>query len=327
MQVTSLLNVSDERVSATTSYFRSAGAHVVVAPNRDMLTVTMPVSTAETLLKMQLHWFKHSTVANARRILRSASGYSLDDAIAPHVLLVGELVQFPRVTAAFADEVQAELVDTGSYHKTPGRSTRQPEAWPQGCDAIVCTRYVTPAVIASRYKLPGPTDPSMLKVGSSGTSMAVAEFQGQYYKVTDLQNFGKSCHVPDVSINRTIGGDLPIAGVESELDIEYIKAVAPSVPLTVVYNTAYSLLQWTNQISSLEDPPLVHSVSYGNDEAQQSSEEYMAAANTAFMKAGVRGLSILFASGDQVCIPQCGLNWQTTPCPRLAVQTAATVLH
>ena len=276
---------------------------------------------------MQLHWFKHSTVANARRILRSASGYSLDDAIAPHVLLVGELVQFPRVTAAFADEVQAELVDTGSYHKTPGRSTRQPEAWPQGCDAIVCTRYVTPAVIASRYKLPGPTDPSMLKVGSSGTSMAVAEFQGQYYKVTDLQNFGKSCHVPDVSINRTIGGDLPIAGVESELDIEYIKAVAPSVPLTVVYNTAYSLLQWTNQISSLEDPPLVHSVSYGNDEAQQSSEEYMAAANTAFMKAGVRGLSILFASGDQVCIPQCGLNWQTTPCPRLAVQTAATVLH
>merc|ERR1712217_151859 len=46
----------------------------------------------------------------------------------------------------------------------------------------------------------------------------------------------------------------------------------------------------------------VHSVSYGNDEVQQSSTQYMYTCNTAFMKAGVKGLSILFASGDQgVC--------------------------
>lgn len=44
------------------------------------------------------------------------------------------------------------------------------------------------------------------------------------------------------------------------------------------------------------------SVSYGNDEAQQSSTEYMYTCNSAFMKAGARGISILFASGDQgVC--------------------------
>jgi len=86
------------------------------------------------------------------------------------------------------------------------------------------------------------------------------------------------------------------------LDIEYIKAVAPEIPLTVVYNEQYSLLNWANQISSLSDTPQVHSVSYGNDERQQTSREYMLTCNTAFMKAGARGISILFASGDQgVC--------------------------
>ena len=63
------------------------------------------------------------------------------------------------------------------------------------------------------------------------------------------------------------------------------------MPLTVVYNSQYSLLAWANQISSLENLPLVHSVSYGNDEKQQVSAEYMQTANTAFMKAGVCGLS------------------------------------
>merc|ERR1712050_629176 len=124
---------------------------------------------------------------------------------------------------------------------------------------------------------------------------------GQYYKDSDLSSFGKACH-RDVTVAADVGKNEESAGIESELDIEYIKAVAPEIPLTVIYNSQYSLLGWANQINSLTSPPLVHSVSYGNDEAQQTSTEYMLTCNTAFMKAGVRGLSILFASGDQgVC--------------------------
>merc|ERR1719214_243804 len=52
----------------------------------------------------------------------------------------------------------------------------------------------------------------------------------------------------------------------------------------------------------MDTPPQVMSVSYGNDEGQQSSTQYMYTCNTAFMKAAARGVSILFASGDQgVC--------------------------
>lgn len=38
-----------------------------------------------------------------------------------------------------------------------------------------------------------------------------------------------------------------------------------------------------------DDLPLVHSVSYGNDEKQQTSTAYMLAVNVAIQKLGVRG--------------------------------------
>ena len=65
------------------------------------------------------------------------------------------------------------------------------------------------------------------------------------------------------------------------------------------YQTAYSLLEWIENILDLESPPLVHSGSYGNDEVDQISPEYMDECNVQFQLAGSRGMSILFASGDQ----------------------------
>jgi len=128
--------------------------------------------------------------------------------------------------------------------------------------------------------------------------MAVAEFQDQFWTADDLNAFGSSCH-RDVKVDKNVGEKEPEPGIEAELDIEYIKGVAPEINLTVVFNEEYDLLGWVNEISSMANAPLVHSVSYGNDEAQQSSAEFMHVCNTAFMKAGVRGLSLLFASGDQ----------------------------
>jgi len=106
------------------------------------------------------------------------------------------------------------------------------------------------------------------------------------------------------TVDTTIGGNVERiceAGgcVEALLDIEYIEAVANPIPLTVIYLSTFSLLDWVDQVISMEDPPLVHSVSYGNDEVQQTSAEYMESVNTQFMTAGAMGLSILFASGDQ----------------------------
>jgi tripeptidyl-peptidase-1 len=276
--ITKLLDVPAERLSAVKEYFEAAGATSIdVAPNRDMITVLMPIAAAEKALNTKLAYFIH-TLRSDLRIIRASRAYSLPEEIAKHVDRVGELLQFPQLRLPTLQNL------------TEGKGS-----WPNACAADGCKGLVTPDVLAQRYKLP-KTNPS-----KSASSMAVAEFQGQYYKPEDFKKFGKACK-RDVKVDKLIGGDRKIAGVESELDIEYIKSVAPSVPLTVIYANDYSLLNWVNKVSSMSDPPLVHSVSYGNDEIQQSSTKYMYTCNTAFMKAGARGISILFASGDQgVC--------------------------
>jgi tripeptidyl-peptidase-1 len=83
------------------------------------------------------------------------------------------------------------------------------------------------------------------------------------------------------------------------LDIEYIAAITDPIPLTVVYSSTYSLLNYVNELIEMPNPPYINSVSYGNDEVQQTSTEYMETCNTQFQLAGAMGLSILFASGDQ----------------------------
>jgi len=276
-QITEILAVPAERINSIENYFMNSGAtKAVVAPNRDMITVTMPASVAENVLQTKLHFFSHPDVPEFT-LLRAAHHYYLPDYIAKDVVMVGELLQFPSISPKLSTRVA-------------GAGT-----WPNDCSAAACKGLVTPGVLAARYKLPTAT------INAASNAMAVAEFQGQYYKKTDIESFGTSCH-RDVTVAKNVGANKQSAGVESELDIEYIKSVAPEVPLTVVYNAQYSLLNWANQISSMADAPQVHSVSYGNDEAQQSSTEFMLTANTAFMKAGAKGISILFASGDQgVC--------------------------
>ena len=69
---------------------------------------------------------------------------------------------------------------------------------------------------------------------TSPTPNPTAEFQGQYFEPKDIEGFSEACKV-NVSVDTIIGGNRPSAGVEAELDIEYIRGVAQGVPLTVVY--------------------------------------------------------------------------------------------
>jgi len=280
-----ILGVPADQVDRVRNFWKSAGAVAVeVSPTSDAMTVAISVASAEAALSTQLGQFSHPSMEKAR-IVRALAPVSVPSNLANDVLYVGELHQFPR-PSTLKRGLEAEVA-----------------SWPDTCSGK-CSGKVTPSVLSKRYKVPS----SSTDQANKKNSMAVAEFQGQYYEDSDLSSFGSECGVKD-GVDTQVGANQPSAGVESELDIEYIKALAPEVPLTDVYVNQYSLLNWVNEITSLSNPPLVHSVSYGNDEAQQSSKSYMESCNTAFMKAGTMGLSILFASGDQgVCGREgCGL--------------------
>jgi tripeptidyl-peptidase-1 len=282
-EITEMLAVPQDRVERIQEYLAAHDCTSDVAPNQDVVSVVCPASAIETALNTKLHFFTHQEHSDIQ-IVRASEHYHLPEHMSRDVVMVGELLQFPLLKP---DSLSGLLGGKGE--------------WPDTCASSTCHGLVTPAVLSARYRHPNATG---TEEAVAGNSMAVAEFQGQTYKTADLDTFSTSCSVPQGVDNNVGAGhnDNKGSGVEAVLDIEYIKAVAPDVPLTVVYNSQYSLLDWCTQITNLEDSPLIHSVSYGNDENQQSSVAYMFSANTAFMKAGTRGLSILFASGDQgVC--------------------------
>jgi tripeptidyl-peptidase-1 len=279
------LAVPSYRVSRVQEHFLTHGASSAVASAYDdMLTVKMPVAAVERALQTTISAFTHIERPDVR-ILRASAGYKVPLALSDDIAMV-DLLQFPRLRPKHLEE----MVPTNGM-------VEEPNALPNSCDESRCASYVTPGVLAAQYKLPADYNSTAPMAGS----MAVAEFQGQYFKHTDIETFSEECST-SVVVKTIIGGNIERAGIEAELDIEYIRGVSPGIDLTVIYSTSYSLLNWANNLMDLDDPPLVNSVSYGNDEAQQTGVAYMESVNTAFMKAGAMGLSILFASGDQgVC--------------------------
>jgi hypothetical protein len=121
-----------------------------------------------------------------------------------------------------------------------------------------------------------------------------------------MTKFATACtpNFLNATVAKEIGGPGGTGGqgVEALLDVEYASAVAGNIPMWNVYSKTYSLEDYVKTLAALADGqiPLINSVSYGNDEIQQTSTAYMYACNTQFMAIGSRGVSIMFASGDQV---------------------------
>jgi tripeptidyl-peptidase-1 len=130
-------------------------------------------------------------------------------------------------------------------------------------------------------------------------------------------------YVPSVGSNRPVvyageGADTAVtpAGrsstVEASLDIDYIMSIGRSVntlvwgvaghstdPITTQPNNEANepFLEWLIDLSGDPCPPAVISVSYADNE-DSVSLSYAIRVNTEFKKGGVRGITFLFASGD-----------------------------
>ncbi|KAK7242094.1 endoplasmic reticulum-plasma membrane tethering protein [Aureococcus anophagefferens] len=241
-------------------------------------------------------------LAPSREALDAVLDYVVHDlgAADVHVDDFKSLVRFPRLRRSdlVAAAVDAAPNATGAWAKCGAKNSA----------------YTNPYVLAERYGFEFP-----LTDAADGNSMAVAEFQGQYWDPKDLGAFSTACGLPSaISVSKTVGGNVPLlceglgqGCVESLLDIEYAGSIAGAIPLEVYYSGTYSLLAWANKLGDATPAPLVNSVSYGNDEAQQTGSAlcsaYMESVNAAFMKVsnagGKRvsntGVSILFAAGDQ----------------------------
>jgi len=152
--------------------------------------------------------------------------------------------------------------------------------------------FVTPTTLLNRYGVPSGREICR----QSNNSQSVAEFSLQEYSPSDLNYFFQAMNVVPgkVEVNGTNFPEHP--GAEATLDIEFIMGVAQNVT-TSFWNKGVTFLGWIVNVLNSENPPLVHSVSYGGTEFDYSVG-FLDRVNTEFQKAASRGLTILFASGD-----------------------------
>jgi len=254
----------------------------------DMIKAPMPVHVAEEMLSTEIFEFQHD---NGQKVLRVGSPYSLPAELGEMVYNVADLIALPAVTGPQMVELETDINES---------------AFPTGCGSSCGATSTTPDVLAAMYGFDKNYDQ---EVAGGKTTLAVAAFQGQSYDTPDLSAFATACSLNDVEVSTQIGKnspttcEIPIIGaqlcLEALLDVQYSKVTAGNIPLTVISNQQYSLANWAQELAKQTDVAPIQSVSYGNDEIQQTSGAYMESVNVQFQKLGAMGVSILFASGDQ----------------------------
>ena len=238
----------------------------------DFLQLETTAAKVESMVKASYHHYTHK---NGRTtIMRLSSSYEIPEEIAQHVDFIGPSHRFPLLQSL-------KMVDASA---TPNDN-------------------VTPDFLKKLYNVG-----SAKGAPDTKNIQACASFLNQYYEPNDLAKF-QSKYVPDAKVTKpkVYGPDKSSAGIEASLDIEYIMAMGEDVP-TQFWSTNGQqphnpsnepFLVWLQNLSNLTDSemPLSMSVSYGDNEPGVDFD-YATRVNTEFQKAGARGMSLMFSSGD-----------------------------
>ncbi|XP_048393156.1 tripeptidyl-peptidase 1 isoform X1 [Stegostoma tigrinum] len=275
-ELSSLIRPSEETLKTVWTWLEKHGVqNCTTIQTFDFLKCFMSASTAEKLLpgsEFNRYTDGHHT------LIRSPVKYEVAEEVAEHIDFVGGVHRFPQKKTVISKAWKTSQNIKAGFHLG-----------------------VTPAVVRKRYNLTASA------VGChENNSQAVAQFLGQYFHQIDLSEFMAlfgSSFVHHNKVSKVIGSQCGIkAGLEASLDVEYIMSAGANITTWVFSNTGRHesqepFLDWMMLLSNMSSIPWVHSVSYGDDE-DSLSLAYLNRINVEFMKAGVRGLTILFASGD-----------------------------
>lgn len=175
---------------------------------------------------------------------------------------------------------------------------------------------VAPQTLLEMYKVPA-ADPS------SKVSQGPAEFQDDTsYNKQDLATFFKQTDLASEGISDTVG---PYNGAEPDteatLDVQYITSVGQK-QVNWYWTAENWMYTWSQNFFNHPTVPDAVSISWGWAEDQQcaagisqqqcqtlgiDSEQYVKRVNTEFQKIGLRGVSLIVASGDS------GANGRSDP--------------
>ena len=156
---------------------------------------------------------------------------------------------------------------------------------------------ITPKELFAQYSVP-----KQVSVNCNRTAQAVAEFSGsnfvQSYNPVDLSTFQTTYNLLVQPVSKLYGVNTPSEPTgEASLDIQYVMAMAQGVP-TWFWGETGSFLNYLIHVANEPNGPLVHSISYSIGDEDDLSRDHMDLLNQHFQMIALRGISLIWASGD-----------------------------
>ncbi|KAF7304219.1 Serine protease S53 [Mycena indigotica] len=288
-----------ETLSAVNAWLDSHGISAKsVSAAGDILQITVPVKTANSLLAADFVQFQHiESGKKSVRTLKYSVPAELQSSIKfihPTVAFVPPLKGIPGVTAInHVPETKRE-----EFVELQGRAV------PSSCASIV-----TPACVQALYGVPATKSNHSATGNTLGVSGYIDQFANSNDLALFLRNLNPTFSGSTFSTSLIDGGQntqtTSQAGIEADLDVEYTVGIAGGVPVTFIsvgdqtIDDISGFVDITNFILSLPvaTRPTVLTTSYGFNEPDLPIELNVEMCN-AYMQLGAAGVSVLFASGD-----------------------------
>jgi tripeptidyl-peptidase-1 len=275
-KVVAEISQDEVSTSAIEQFLLKSKARIVKTTRySDYIIAEAPVGTWEDVFQTSFFDISHKN-KESQNFIRCLN-YTIPAELLPHVSTVFNTVQLPD----------------HHYNKRLHfeRATTRP--------ATLAFGETTPDLLNQFYNIENNT-------GNALTDQAVYAILDQSFSPADLVDFQDYYNIPRQTITSDVGDHVsdsacasdPNNCIEANLDVQYITAVARSVPTIYYYWTGEDVwLDWIIQVADMEDPPDLFTISYGSYELA-FTPGYLEAFDTEAIKLGLVGTTLLAASGD-----------------------------
>eukprot|EP01132_Coremiostelium_polycephalum_P003187 gene3187-3991_t len=254
-----------------------------VENHRDMIKASAKSSDVERIFSVQMHYYQHNQKKN-QQIIRSNEFYMIPYEIRQHVDLISGISELPHKKTG--PKLRTFTVQENAPNVDPG--------------------IVIPQTIQDLYGIP-PNYPN-----NNQTSLCLAEFQDDAsYNKKDLQTFATKTSTTPISVDKIVGPYNPSnPDPESTLDVQYGGSTAQTASIWF-WTVDGWMFEFATDLFKAKEAPYVVSMSWGWPEPLQcqvgikscpngeTSEQYVNTVNTLYQQIGLRGITLLAASGDQ----------------------------
>ncbi|EPS35537.1 hypothetical protein H072_11076 [Dactylellina haptotyla CBS 200.50] len=302
-QIDAILRPHQDTTTIVKSWLESQGFSNDLTFKNDWIVVSTTIGKAESLLQAKYKAFQNKQTGD--KVVRTLS-YSIPRDLHSSVALIQPTTLFGAVSAM---KNTISRVEDPSILKPSGLRLKG------GIDAA-CQSSITPDCLSDVYKYKGFKPASL---GASSNKLGVNGFLEQYAQNDDLSKFLKK-YIPDAKnatftcqpVNNGLCTQHPSEDfTEANLDIQY--TVSATIPHPNIYfstagrppvqdldpNTNEPYLEWLEHVLALSDAELPQTIttSYGDNE-HTVPQSYAVKVCNMLAQLGLRGVSVLFSSGD-----------------------------